>query len=463
VNQNTPVVEQELTFCNDRQKAEVSVLKKEKDADRALEGCVFGLFAGEDIQTVSGAVLVCKDTMIEQQSTDENGQITFAADLPLGASYYVQELCAPDGFVNTGEKQEFVFAYAGEDQAAVTYSFTFENEATTVELSKKDLTTGEELPGAHLQVIDENGDIVDEWVSTDEAHVIRELTVGKTYTMVETKPADGYVTAERIEFTVEDTAEIQKHEMLDDVTKVQISKTDITGTQEVPGAALAILDENDQVVDSWISGTEPHYVEKLPVGSYTLREEQAPKGYTVAADVSFEVADTGEIQTVQMADDIARGKVIINKTDKDTGEPMEGVEFELCDSSGNVLETLATDAAGHAESGLYEIASYEDGAYAGQLIYYLAETRTLEGYTLDDTQHEVAFEYVDDSTPVIEVTFDLTNEKSDTEKTSGTSSRNTGNPKTGDGTNLWLPILLMETAIFGIFIIASRKKKGKRK
>ena len=118
-----------------------------------------------------------------------------------------------------------------------------------MELTKSDLTTGDELPGAHLKLTDEDGNVVDEWVSTEEAHVIKELVVGKTYTMTETKPADGYVTAESIEFTIENTAEIQKHEMKDDVTKVQISKTDITGDQEIPGAKLTILDENSGKLD----------------------------------------------------------------------------------------------------------------------------------------------------------------------------------------------------------------------
>ena len=76
---------------------------------------------------------------------------------------------------------------------------------------------------------------MDEWTSGKEPHIIKELTAGKKYTMTETLPADGYVTAESITFTVEDTGEVQKVEMKDDVTKVQISKTDISG-KELPGA-----------------------------------------------------------------------------------------------------------------------------------------------------------------------------------------------------------------------------------
>ena len=464
-DQDTPVVTYDEAWQNNRQKVKVTVLKKEKDTERVLAGGIFGLFTREDIKNASGDVLLEADTLIELKTTDENGQITFMADLPVDGKYYVKELYAPDGFVTTNEEQDFTFEYAGADQAEVSYDFTFENEATTVELTKSDLTTGDELPGAHLKVTDEDGNVVDEWVSAEEAHVIKELVVGKTYTMTETKPADGYVTAESIEFTIENTAEIQKHEMKDDVTKVQISKTDITGDQEIPGAKLTILDENDQVVESWTSTEEPHYVEKLPIGRYTLREEQAPKGFILTADVSFEVKDTGKIQTVVMKDDTAKGKVILNKTDKETGEPLKGVEFELRDSKGKVLETLKTDAAGHAESSLYEIADYKDGKFAGEKKYYLVETKTLDGYTLDKTEHEVVFAYKDDSTPIVEVTFDLTNDKPEvpqtTEGTPGTPSA--VNPKTGDETNLWLPVVLLAVSVSGIAGLLASRRKRKRK
>ncbi len=69
-----------------------------------------------------------------------------------------------------------------------------------MELTKTDLTTGKELPGAHLKVTDADGNVVDEWTSTEGIHAIKELVVGNEYTMTETKPADGYVTAESITF-----------------------------------------------------------------------------------------------------------------------------------------------------------------------------------------------------------------------------------------------------------------------
>lgn len=301
-DQDTPVVTFDEEWQNNRQKIKVTVLKKEKDTERMLEGAIFGLFTKEDIKGRDGKVLMEAGTLIEQKTTDENGRILFKADLPVDGTYIVKEIYAPDGFVTSNEEKEFSFEYGKPEEAKVSYEFVFENEPTTVELTKTDLTTGKELPGAHLKVTDEDGNVIDEWVSTEKAHVIKELIVGKSYTMTETKPADGYVTAESITFTVENTAEIQKQEMKDDVTKVLISKQDIAG-KELPGAKLTILDEDGKVVESWTSTEEAHYIEMLPIGKYTLREETAPEGYLVAKDVEFEVKDTAEVQKVVMVDE----------------------------------------------------------------------------------------------------------------------------------------------------------------
>ena len=166
-----------------------------------------------------------------------------------------------------------------------------------------------------------------------------------------------------------------------------------------------------------------------------------------------------------MKDDTAKGKVIINKTDADNEEPLKGVEFELRDSDGKVLEKLVTDAAGHAESGLYEIATYKNGEFGDPIKYYLVETKALDGYTLDSTQHEIVFEYVDQNTPVIEVTKDLTNKETEPGQP-GNPGNPCSNPKTGDETNLWLPIVLMIGAasmIAGILFGSIKKKKLNKK
>ena len=88
-----------------------------------------------------------------------------------------------------------------------------------------------------------------------------------------------------------------------DYTKVQISKRDITNEAEVPGAKLSILDSDGNVVESWISGEEPHRIDRLEPGDYTLVEEMTPNRYDKATEVPFTVLPSGELQTVVMYDE----------------------------------------------------------------------------------------------------------------------------------------------------------------
>ena len=456
-DQDTPLVTYSADWQNARQRVQVEVLKKEKDSDKVLSGAIFGLYAADDIVSSKGKVLLAKDTLIELKTTDEDGKIQFVADLPIDSRYYIKELAAPDGYVTDQEPQEFTFEYQGSGTSVAEYAFTFEDEQTTVELSKADLTDKKELPGASLKVTDEDGNTVDEWVSKEEAHIIKGLIVGKKYKMTETKPADGYVTAESIEFTVENTKEVQKHQMLDDVTKVEISKKDITDSSEVPGAKLIILDKDGKKVESWTSTDKPHMVEKLPVGEYTLREEQDPDGYLIAEDVKFTVKDTGKVQKVKMKDAHPYGKLVIKKTDSTSKAALSGAEFELREKeSGKVVEKLVTDKTGTATSGKIPIATYKNGKVEKTVEYILVETKAPNGYELSSKKEEIRFEYKDGKTKVIEIVKEIKNTKSPS------GSTPTGNsPKTGDSTNIWLPILLAVLSACGIGgVIWYKKKKG---
>ena len=456
-DQDTPLVTYSADWQNARQRVQVEVLKKEKDSNKVLSGAIFGLYAADDIVSSKGKVLLAKDTLIELKTTDEDGKIRFVADLPVDSRYYIKELAAPDGYVTDQEPQEFTFEYQGSGTSVAEYAFTFEDEQTTVELSKADLTDKKELPGASLKVTDEDGNTVDEWVSKEEAHIIKGLIVGKKYKMTETKPADGYVTAESIEFTVENTKEVQKHQMLDDVTKVEISKKDITDSSEVPGAKLIILDKDGKKVESWTSTDKPHMVEKLPVGEYTLREEQAPDGYLIAEDVKFTVKDTGKVQKVKMKDAHPYGKLVIKKTDSTSKAALSGAEFELREKeSGEVVEKLVTDKTGTATSGKIPIATYKNGKVEKTVEYILVETKAPNGYELSSKKEEIRFEYKDGKTKVIEIVKEIKNTKSPS------GSTPTGNsPKTGDSTNIWLPILLAVLSACGIGgVIWYKKKKG---
>ena len=215
-DQETPVIEQTAIFENDRQKVEISVVKQDADTEAAVAEAEFGLYAKNDMKA-HGAVIVKADTLLGKAVSGEDGKAVFTQDLPFG-EYYIKELAAPDGYVSSDEVLEVKAEYQGQDVKVVQLSSVFKNQPTKVVVSKSDLTTGVELSGATLTVLDKNGNVVDTWKSVKgEQHLIERLTVGETYTLREEMAPYGYLKAEEITFTIEDTGEIQKVEMKDDV------------------------------------------------------------------------------------------------------------------------------------------------------------------------------------------------------------------------------------------------------
>ena len=214
--------------------------------------------------------------------------------LPAG-EYMLTEVKAPDGYA-FAESVPFTVLPTGEVQR-----FEMRDDVIKVEISKKDLTTMEELPGAELTLTDKDGKEIDRWTSTDKPHYIEKLPAGD-YTLTEVKAPDGYAFSESVPFTVLPTGEVQQFEMRDDVIKVEISKVDITTNKELPGAELIITNKDGKVVEHWTSTDKPHYIEKLPAGEYTLTEITAPNGYEIAEDISFTVLPNGDVQRVVMKD-----------------------------------------------------------------------------------------------------------------------------------------------------------------
>ncbi|WP_373180486.1 relaxase/mobilization nuclease domain-containing protein [Agathobacter rectalis] len=237
--------------------------------------------------------------------------------------------------------------------------------------------------------------------------------------------------------------------------KVEISKTDITGEKELPGAKLSVIDADGKLVESWTSEAgKTHMIERLPVGKYTLREESAPYGYKVASDVTFEVKETAEIQKVSMKDEQAVGKIVIEKTDKVTGKPIEGVVFEVRDKDGKVLDTLTTDKNGHAESKELPICTYnEDGTFKEDIHYTVVETKAADGYILDETAHDVTLRYDDNAPDVVVATLKLVNVPTEPKL-----------PQTGDNANPLLYLGIGALALItGVGVgLRGRKKKNKQ-
>ena len=132
------------------------------------------------------------------------------------------------------------------------------------------------------------------------SHKIKNLEEGKTYTLIEELPTDGYVKASNIEFTVTTDKETQKIVMVDKI--VEMSKVDVSGN-EIIGANMKVLNENNEIIDEWISEKEPHKIKNLEEGkTYTLIEELPADGYVKASNIKFTVTTDKKTQKVIMID-----------------------------------------------------------------------------------------------------------------------------------------------------------------
>lgn len=335
------VVYEGVAYKNERQKIAVSVEKKDAVSEEKLEGVVFGLYAAEDIASNQGDVLIEKDTLLEKKATDENGNLTFDSDLFHG-KYYVKEEVRKPGYLPNEEIWEIDASYEDQNVETITFTKEIENQPTESHFTKTDATTGEELEGAKLQVIDADENVVEEWISTKEPHVVYALPEG-TYTLHEELAPyeDGYVSASDITFEVLEDGSVTKVEMKDEYSKTEISKTDITTGEELKGAKLQILDEDGTVLEEWVTDGKPHLVEKLPVNvELTLREITAPDGYEIAEDVKFTLKDTMEIQKVEMKDARTPEKpetpvTSVPKTGDDPWKPL--LLLAICGLSAAVL------------------------------------------------------------------------------------------------------------------------------
>ena len=265
-----------------------------------------------------------------------------------------------------------------KDSDGFSQTVTMLDAPTCVKISKADITTHEEISGTTLRVLDKDGNVVDEWMSKDAPHYMEAVLVaGETYTLEETLVPDnsGYVPANAVQFTVEDDGKVQHVFMQDDYTKVQISKTDIATGKEISGAKLKITDANGKTIAEWVTDGTPHYMERIPMGTYTLTETMAPteQGYVRAERVTFEVGPTGDIQCVEMKDDFT--KVEISKADMTDGCELPGAKLKITDASGSTVAEWETNGQPH------RIERLKPGDYT------LTETAAPAGYLLSEEVH----------------------------------------------------------------------------
>jgi uncharacterized surface anchored protein len=309
----------------------VRVHKIEADTEAPLAGVTF---AFEDA-----------DSNTQEFTTGEDGYLTYNY-LPQG-TYKVYEVATLPGYILNSDVIEITVDENGWIDGSDTCELLFSNDFTKIVITKTDIVTGEPVIGATLQIfpVNEDGNIAGEplyeWVTTDEPYFIERLPQGDYILREHTAPA-GYVIAQDVAFTVEDTGDIQAVDMIDDITRIDIAKIRSDGGSVLAGATLQIIDKDGIVIYEWVSTDESYLIERLPQGEYTLHEAEAPEGYELAEDVKFTVQDSADVQMFSMTD----VKIVVKQPETpkldQTGNDMTGTYaiaglFILAGIAGAVL------------------------------------------------------------------------------------------------------------------------------
>lgn len=289
----------------------------------------------------------------ETTLSDSNGVLS---DFDFGISGYsvdkngnsiTRELVKPAGYVTNEEAVNFDTKYQGQDVKTAVYNSEYKNTPTTFEFTKTDITSGAELTGATLTVLDKDGNVVDTWTSdAKEAHVIKKLVVGETYTLCEEFAPYGYLKATDIQFTVEDTGDVQHVEMKD----------------EVPTGSIVINKDGEFVTDTTLM--KGHWYDFI----FNYFKDSL-------AGVTFDVYAKEDIVS---ADGLG----------------------SIYHKAGEKVATIVTNDKGIARI---------DDLPLGK--YYLVETKTLDGFVLDDTPIDADLSYIDQNTKVVFAGMDVTNER----------------------------------------------------
>lgn len=430
-----------VTVRDEQPKGEIKLNKTVADLDTDvdlvdrsdLSKIQFVLKAKENIYSpVDGSLMFAKDDVITTENSGAivnsgtevgNGVYALSTDghldisnLPMGvgeAQYYLQEVKTLDGCVLDTTKYDAVFKQSDYTTKTYIKSFDVENLTTDFEFNKTDVTGDKEVEGAQLTITDEEGNVVDQWTSTDKVHSIEGLVVGKTYILSETVTAKDYVKATDIKFTVKNSSELETVTMKD--KQVSFTKTDVTGEKEVEGATITVTDkETKEVVDTWVSGKDSHFINGLEEGrTYILSETVTPEEYVKSTDIEFTVSKEKVNEKVNMKDkQVKVSKLTVG------GEEVIGAHMQIIDEDGNVVDEWYSEGKSHIANGLEEGKTYtlhEDLAPTGLNLandFTFEVTKEKQNQTVEmiDTVTEVNKTDVDGKA-VKEATLSIVSEK----------------------------------------------------
>lgn len=362
-DETVAIVYDQDTYINDRQKVSVEASKQDADSKEYLPGAEISLYANRDVYNYDGEIIVNHDTLLETVKTGENGKATFKTDLPNDITpeyavmpidefddvdpgftnnvvdgvklignpnslFVVKETKEPDGYLKYAVNYYIDTKYTNQNESTLKFETPFQNEKTTTKFKKTDVA-GKEIPGAKLTLKDANGKTIDSWVSAEKDHIVRGLIYDHEYTLTEDLAPLGYSIANSITFIYSEKLETVK--MTD--KQVEVTKIDKVTKKVLPGAKLQVIDaETKEIVDSWVTTKEKHYINNLIDGrNYILQEVEAPKGFDKEKDIPFTVI-AGENQSIIMGDDTY---VNIYKVDSKSNELVANAKLQIIDKETN--------------------------------------------------------------------------------------------------------------------------------